>query len=130
MTFKKRNPLAVGWRAAPSSVDFWVPTHQLKKSFPKAAGKKVVDYRIDGRAEVKQHAGKDMHVLEDVVQVVGPISDETPQESVNMEWSPADSKGQHHNSCSKYQRRVLKYKQQFQTRPGSRTASRKHTVHQ
>lgn len=87
-------------------------THQLEKLLSKVAGEKVVDDRIDGGAEVKQHSGEDMHVLKDVVHVVGPISNETPQESVDMEWSPADSKSQHHNSCSKYQRRTLKYKQQ------------------
>lgn len=97
VAFKERNPLAVGWWG----FNFWAPTHQLEKSLSKAAGEKVVDDRIDGRAEVKQHSGEDMHVLKDVVHVVGPISDETPQESVNMEWSPADSKGQHHDSCSK-----------------------------
>lgn len=56
-----------------------MPAHQLEKLLSKAAGEKVVDYRIDGRTEVKQHSGEDMHIFEDVVHVVSPISDETPQ---------------------------------------------------
>lgn len=68
-----------------------------------------------------------MHVLKDVVHVVCPISDETPQESVNMERSPADSKSQHYDSCSKQHRKALKYKQQveiYKTTKASRTGNR------
>lgn len=66
--------------------------HQRFEALPETTGEKVVDDRVDGRAEVKEHAWDYVHVFEYVIHVVRPTCDVAPKESVNVEWSPADGK--------------------------------------
>lgn len=72
------------WQATP---------HQRLKALPKTTGEKVVDDGVNGRAEVKEHSWDYVHIFEYVMHVVRPTRDEAPQESVDVEWSPAD--GEH-----------------------------------
>ncbi len=69
-----------------------VTAHQRLKSLPETTGEKVVDDGVNGGAEVKEHAWDYVHIFEYVMHVVRPTCDEAPQESVDVEWSPADGK--------------------------------------
>lgn len=69
-----------------------VAAHQRFEALSETTGEKVVDDRVDGGAEVKEHAWDYVHVFEYVMHVVRPTRDEAPQESVDVEWSPADGK--------------------------------------
>lgn len=66
--------------------------HQRLKAFAEAAGEQVVYDRVNGGAEVEEHARDYVHVLEYVMHVVRPTRDEAPQQSVDVERSPADGK--------------------------------------
>lgn len=69
------------------------------ESLPEAARHDVVEHRVNGRAEVKEDAGDDMHVLEGQVQALGPLGHKAPHEAVNVERGPADPKHHDQHNC-------------------------------
>lgn len=72
----------------------WQATaHQRLKSLPETTGEKVIDDGVNGRAEVEEHTWNYVHIFKYIMHVVRPTRDEAPQESVDVEWSPAD--GEH-----------------------------------
>lgn len=66
--------------------------YQHLKPFSETAGEQVVDDGVNGGAEVEEHTRDYVHIFENVMHVIRPTRDEAPQESVNVEWSPADGK--------------------------------------
>lgn len=89
--------LWIGWGVSNRAAVVRVRADQLPETFPEASGEQAVDDGVDGRAEVEKDAGEDVDVLINVVHQVGPVTDGTPQEPLNVKGRPAESKYRHHD---------------------------------
>lgn len=69
------------------------------ESLPEAARHDVVEHRVNGRAEVEEDAGGNMHVLEGQFQALGPLVHKAPHEAVSVERGPADPKHHDQHNC-------------------------------
>ena len=68
--------------------------HDLPEHLAETRRHEVVEDGVDGRAEVKEHAGDEVHVLEGLQVVLAPVADEAPHQAVRVERRPADA--EHH----------------------------------